>query len=265
MKNRHTIHEVAALLGISTDTIRLYEKEGLVTPLRNPENGYRYYGSDEIHRIMGIYLYRQLNVSMSEIKSTLNVSSFPEISAQFSEFITTRENRIQKLQNEIEKMRFMKHHLDRLHAGLDTCSLQTLPLGYIIYQQDFAELRFAELKAVFTSPSFSFGNFCYALSQTENARYQTDALRFVIREPMMELTELNSDKEFFPVQGSCQCLYTVCSFPADLPLEWNFDIVFDYALQNGYQCAPNGYAFYVFSLMGDHGISNFYEVYLPLL
>ena len=39
---QYTIHEVAALLNISTDAIRLYEKEGLVTPTRNPENGYRY-------------------------------------------------------------------------------------------------------------------------------------------------------------------------------------------------------------------------------
>ncbi len=28
---QYTIHEVAALLNISTDAIRLYEKEGLVT------------------------------------------------------------------------------------------------------------------------------------------------------------------------------------------------------------------------------------------
>ena len=30
MKTQYTIHDVAALLGISADAIRLYEKEGLV-------------------------------------------------------------------------------------------------------------------------------------------------------------------------------------------------------------------------------------------
>lgn len=265
MNNRHTIHEVAALLGISTDTIRLYEKEGLVTPLRNPDNGYRYYESDQIHRIMGVYLYRQLNVSMCEIKSAVTASTFSDVSSQFSEFIEKREAKIQSLQNEIEKLRFMQHHIERLTAGIGTCSLQSLPLGYIVYQQDYAELRYHELKDVFNSPSFSFGNFCYTLSQTSRQHYQTDALRFVIREPMMELTNLNPHKAFFPVQTSCQCLYTVCSFPADRPLEWNFDIVFDFAEKNGYQCSPDGYAFYVYSLMGEEGITNFYEVYLPIL
>lgn len=32
MEQQYTIHEVTALLGISADAIRLYEKEGLVTP-----------------------------------------------------------------------------------------------------------------------------------------------------------------------------------------------------------------------------------------
>ena len=55
MANRYTIHEIAKLLGISTDAIRLYEKEGLVTPVHDPQNGYRYYETLDIQRIMGIY------------------------------------------------------------------------------------------------------------------------------------------------------------------------------------------------------------------
>lgn len=51
---RYSIHSVAELLGISADAIRLYEKEGLVSPMRDESNGYRYYGNEQIHRIMGI-------------------------------------------------------------------------------------------------------------------------------------------------------------------------------------------------------------------
>ena len=56
---RYSIHSVAELLGISADAIRLYEKEGLVKPLRDEKNGYRYYENEQIHKIMGIHLYRQ--------------------------------------------------------------------------------------------------------------------------------------------------------------------------------------------------------------
>ena len=60
---QYTIHEVAALLNISTDAIRLYEKEGLVTPTRNPENGYRYYSHlqyDELETILTAILFSMI-------------------------------------------------------------------------------------------------------------------------------------------------------------------------------------------------------------
>ena len=88
---QYTIHEVAALLNISTDAIRLYEKEGLVTPTRNPENGYRYYNTEQIHRIMGICLYRRLHVSIAEIKCLVEVSTLEDISDGFSGFIDSRK------------------------------------------------------------------------------------------------------------------------------------------------------------------------------
>ena len=76
MKTQYTIHDVAARLGISADAIRLYEKEGLVEPERNPQNGYRYYGFDQIHKIMGISLYRQLDVGIAEIREILSDQNF---------------------------------------------------------------------------------------------------------------------------------------------------------------------------------------------
>ena len=76
---RYSIHSVAELLGISADAIRLYEKEGLVSPMRDESNGYRYYGNEQIHKIMGIYLYRQINVGLSEIKRLFGIDSFEGI------------------------------------------------------------------------------------------------------------------------------------------------------------------------------------------
>lgn len=40
---RYTISEMAALLGVTTHTLRYYEKMGLIQPEVNRETGYRYY------------------------------------------------------------------------------------------------------------------------------------------------------------------------------------------------------------------------------
>ena len=161
---QYTIHEVAALLNISTDAIRLYEKEGLVTPTRNPENGYRYYDTEQIHRIMGICLYRKLNVSIAEIKRLLAVSTLGDLSESFSGFIDSRKKEIGRLTLEVEKMSYMKQHLDTLDEGSRTISIRTLPAVYPLYHQDSAFLGYRTLKDVFHSPLFSMGNFSYILS-----------------------------------------------------------------------------------------------------
>lgn len=94
---RYSIHSVAELLGISADAIRLYEKEGLVSPMRDESNGYRYYGNEQIHKIMGIYLYRQINVGLSEIKRLFGIDSFEGIEAEFDRMIEKNEAQMEQL------------------------------------------------------------------------------------------------------------------------------------------------------------------------
>ena len=47
---RYTISEMAALLGVTTHTLRYYEKMGLIQPEVNRETGYRYYTVTDTRR-----------------------------------------------------------------------------------------------------------------------------------------------------------------------------------------------------------------------
>ena len=275
---QYTIHEVAALLNISTDAIRLYEKEGLVTPTRNPENGYRYYNTEQIHRIMGICLYRRLHVSIAEIKRLVEVSTLEDISDGFSGFIDSRKKEIARLTLEVEQMSYMKQHLDTLDEGSRTISIQTLPAVYPLYHQDSAFLGYRTLKDVFHSPLFSMGNFSYILSVEPSGSCQVSAFQFAIREPisfggpapswlprgepMLALTQLNSTN--LPSRDSCRCLYTVVAFPTEHEMCWDLSAVLKYAGEHQLSCKPEAYAFYVFSIAQPDVILDYYEVYLPL-
>ncbi len=265
MKNRYTIHEVGALLGISTDAIRLYEKEGLVTPIRDPQNGYRYYEPLEVQRIMGIYLYRQLNVSIAEIRHLLTIPSLSGIADEFSTLISNAETEIEHLQKKIEKLRFMKQHLERLNEGIHTYSIQELPTSYTLYHQDFSQIRYANMKDILNSPIFSFGNFCYTLKPDASDQFQARALQFLIREPMMKVSPWNNDRASFPKIDACRCLYTVTSTPVYSELHWDLDGLLAYAKEHGYHCASHAYAFYVFSIIPEDTVMDFYEIYLPLI
>lgn len=62
------INEVEQLVGITKRNIRFYEKEGLLSPSRNSDNGYREYGAAEVETLKQIKLLRKLDVPMEEIR-----------------------------------------------------------------------------------------------------------------------------------------------------------------------------------------------------
>ena len=61
------INEVERLVGITKGNIRFYEKEGLLAPGRNSENGYRDYSEADVVWLKKIKLLRQLDVPIEEI------------------------------------------------------------------------------------------------------------------------------------------------------------------------------------------------------
>jgi len=62
------INEVEAQVGITKKNIRFYEEQGLLSPRRNSENGYRDYGEEEVKVLRQIKLMRKLGVPLEEIR-----------------------------------------------------------------------------------------------------------------------------------------------------------------------------------------------------
>ena len=60
------ISDAAKLLGISTDTIRYYEKEGVITPKRTSKNNYRDLDNRDIISLLICIYNRKIGYSMKE-------------------------------------------------------------------------------------------------------------------------------------------------------------------------------------------------------
>lgn len=74
MRDNYKISEIAKLYGISTDSLRYYEKIGIVKPRRG-ENGYRLYSLRELYKLNVIRDLRQLGFPMEQIKKYLDHQS----------------------------------------------------------------------------------------------------------------------------------------------------------------------------------------------
>ena len=73
MKKFYTIGETAALLGVSTDTLRYYDRIGLLKPARvDAESKYRYYSYTQFHYIDRIKYLQKLGMSLNEIRRVIH-------------------------------------------------------------------------------------------------------------------------------------------------------------------------------------------------
>lgn len=67
----YTIGKLALRVEVSADTVRYYEKEGLLAPAKKTDAGYRLYGTDAVRRLRFIRQAQQCGFSLAEIRELL--------------------------------------------------------------------------------------------------------------------------------------------------------------------------------------------------
>jgi len=69
---QYTISKIASMAGISTKTLRYYEKLGLFIPSARSKSGYRLYSDEDIVKLQRILLFKQLDFPLRQIDSIVN-------------------------------------------------------------------------------------------------------------------------------------------------------------------------------------------------
>ncbi len=70
----YTIGKIAKLAGVTTKTLRYYEKIGLLLPSGRTESGYRLYSEQDLGRVKKIRFYQQMSFSLTDIALLLKGS-----------------------------------------------------------------------------------------------------------------------------------------------------------------------------------------------
>lgn len=67
------IGEIADFFGISRKAIRLYEKKGIIKPVKvDAANGYRYYSAEQVQQLNALLELKTLGFSLDEIKMIID-------------------------------------------------------------------------------------------------------------------------------------------------------------------------------------------------
>ena len=111
----HTIGQVARQSGVGVETVRFYEREGLIPQPPRPETGFRRYPPDAVSRIRFIQRSKELGFSLREIKELLSLRV--DSKTNCDEVRGRAEAKIADIDGKIRHLQEMKHALSRLTAA----------------------------------------------------------------------------------------------------------------------------------------------------
>jgi DNA-binding transcriptional MerR regulator len=69
----YTIGKLARRAHVKTDTVRFYERQGLLSPVRKTGSGYRLYAEDALRRIAFVKDAQRCGFSLAEIRELLQM------------------------------------------------------------------------------------------------------------------------------------------------------------------------------------------------
>jgi MerR family Zn(II)-responsive transcriptional regulator of zntA len=119
-----TIGKLAALAETSTDTLRYYEREGLIEPADRTESGYRLYDKDSVRRIYFIKQAQHCGFTLTEIRDLLVLRN--RDAACCGDVRTRAIEKKLQLEHKIKAMKSMSKALDHLIAD---CADEAQPIG----------------------------------------------------------------------------------------------------------------------------------------
>lgn len=111
----YRIGQLAKASGFTVETIRYYEKRGLLKPSSRSSSGYRYYNEEALQRLQFTRRAKDLGFSLDEIAELLDLSldthaSSGAVKALVEDKLRLVESRIAELQ-----------HLRNTLSGLSSC------------------------------------------------------------------------------------------------------------------------------------------------
>jgi Hg(II)-responsive transcriptional regulator len=132
-----TIARAARAAGVGVETIRFYERRGLIAQPRKPASGFREYDADAVARIRFIRQAQELGFSLREIEELLSLRADPKADcAEVRVQATTKRDEVTK---KIANLKRIRMALDTLIAtcpgsgALKACTIldaiEQVPVG----------------------------------------------------------------------------------------------------------------------------------------
>ena len=113
MNNFLSIGELAKLRNVNVQSLRYYEKLGILVPAYiNPESGYRYYSLEQIMILDTIILCIDLGIPLKDLKNYVNTDGELEFEHLLKDGKKLAKEKIKKIESSIDSINRTLQHIN---------------------------------------------------------------------------------------------------------------------------------------------------------
>ena len=114
-----TISAMAGSLGLSTDTLRYYERFGLLPQTERSASGYRLYGEEAVERLSFVCAAKRMGLRLADIKELLDVRDRGQCPCGHTQDLV--ERRLAEVDAEIQQLSAVRGQLLSLRERNQEC------------------------------------------------------------------------------------------------------------------------------------------------
>ena len=111
------IGELAAATGVEVETIRYYEREGLMQPPTRRANGYRAYGKSHLERLAFVRHCRALDIPLADVRRLLEFLEHPAQDCGDIDHLI--DEQLTRVRARLKSMRALERQLAQLRKQCD--------------------------------------------------------------------------------------------------------------------------------------------------
>lgn len=264
MKNRYLIGQAAKFLNLSKDTLRYYDKIGIISPRKDINNGYRYYTMDEVISLTYILALKELDIPLDEIKCIVHNNKLSDMVN-----VIERQNKIiDKKINELKKIKSTINSFGKLfsRAEEDLDKFKIVENKNIIYKDISEDIDESMVKVVEEFNGYSdLVNIVYTIIIKEDYFTSNDLDK---NYKCAMSCEQSGNEQLKNIEGAYEykkrrCLYTVMRIVDDI-VEDNLEIIKKYMSENNIEACGDIMARHIAFEHENEKPIDYYEVWVPI-
>lgn len=252
---KYSIGEVSSRLGLSRDTLRFYERKGIIQPEKQ-DNGYRAYTYEDIRKLLNVMFYRRLNFSLEDINRILYKNSFPSYRSMIQEKITEEKLQVEKHKQSLVQLIHLQQLYKNAEQCLDRYAIRPFKPHYQIEDSGLLDRTgISDLCSLYQE---------YRLTE-QDVRLQGQ--RLMIPRDTAEAMKLEKELEGQPVIRHERCVYTVIASKNPLVNPQTVLNGAKWAGKQGYSLSGTAYGGYLLSCGLNQELGepvHYMEFYLPV-